>query len=298
MNMNPSKNIAIITGIIVIAAILVFVIKYANYSPEVVDTDPVACTMEAKMCPDGSYVGRQGPRCEFKACPTPTTTSVTVPVDENVTLAVGEKKKIDDLTITLNSFVQDSRCPIDVVCIQAGAVTVNVTLADSSHYITKNFPSDEIPYSFGKYRISIVDIAPPRQNQKEILPSQYRITFHVTSDTGNELDKTNLIRVDYPKPDQTITSPLIIKGTARGNWFFGASFPVVLTDWDGRIIADGIATAKSNWMTADFVPFEATLTFSVDKDVYSRRGSLILKKDNPSGLPEYDDALEIPVVFE
>lgn len=30
---------------------------------------PVACTMEAKQCPDGSYVGRSGPNCEFAACP-------------------------------------------------------------------------------------------------------------------------------------------------------------------------------------------------------------------------------------
>ncbi|MDQ5949393.1 MAG: hypothetical protein QG589_519 [Patescibacteria group bacterium] len=34
---------------------------------------PVACTMEAKLCPDGkTYVGRTGPRCEFSACPTTT----------------------------------------------------------------------------------------------------------------------------------------------------------------------------------------------------------------------------------
>ncbi len=29
----------------------------------------VACTMEAKICPDGSAVGRQGPNCEFSKCP-------------------------------------------------------------------------------------------------------------------------------------------------------------------------------------------------------------------------------------
>lgn len=30
----------------------------------------VACTMEAKMCPDGkTYVGRQGSNCEFAKCP-------------------------------------------------------------------------------------------------------------------------------------------------------------------------------------------------------------------------------------
>ena len=31
--------------------------------------DPVACTTEAKICPDGSAVGRSGPHCEFAACP-------------------------------------------------------------------------------------------------------------------------------------------------------------------------------------------------------------------------------------
>lgn len=31
----------------------------------------VACTMEAKLCPDGSSVGRTGPNCEFAACPQP-----------------------------------------------------------------------------------------------------------------------------------------------------------------------------------------------------------------------------------
>lgn len=28
-----------------------------------------ACTMEAKLCPDGSSVGRSGPNCEFAKCP-------------------------------------------------------------------------------------------------------------------------------------------------------------------------------------------------------------------------------------
>lgn len=140
----------------------------------------------------------------------------------------------------------------------------------------------------------------------ESYPRQCRaggLTF--TEPIGNELEKTVLIRVDTPRPNQAISSPLTITGEARGNWYFEASFPVVLTDWDGRIIAQGIAQAKDDpdatdgagWMTTDFVPFEATLTFAVDKNAYSNTGSLILKKDNPSGLPQNDDALEIPIVF-
>jgi len=31
--------------------------------------EPVACTMDAKQCPDGSYVGRVPPKCDFAPCP-------------------------------------------------------------------------------------------------------------------------------------------------------------------------------------------------------------------------------------
>lgn len=35
----------------------------------------VACTEEAKICPDGTSVGRSGPNCEFEKCPSTVTTS-------------------------------------------------------------------------------------------------------------------------------------------------------------------------------------------------------------------------------
>lgn len=31
--------------------------------------ETVACTMDARQCPDGSYVGRTGPQCSFAPCP-------------------------------------------------------------------------------------------------------------------------------------------------------------------------------------------------------------------------------------
>ncbi len=38
----------------------------------------IACTMEAKLCPDGlNYVGRTGPKCEFSKCPEQTTKWLT-----------------------------------------------------------------------------------------------------------------------------------------------------------------------------------------------------------------------------
>lgn len=43
----------------------------------VTDTGVVACTMDAKMCPDGTYVGRTGANCEF-VCPAKTDPSQPV----------------------------------------------------------------------------------------------------------------------------------------------------------------------------------------------------------------------------
>jgi len=115
-------------------------------------------------------------------------------------------------------------------------------------------------------------------------------------DIGNELEKMDLIRLHSPRPGEEIASPVLVSGEARGNWFFEGSFPVFLVDWDGLIIAEGLATAQSEWMTEEFVPFTVELKF--DKPSYKNNGALILKKDNPSGLPQYDDALEIPVYFK
>mgnify|MGYP001579147394 CR=1 FL=1 len=117
-------------------------------------------------------------------------------------------------------------------------------------------------------------------------------------------EKPGLIRVFTPRPNQAISSPLIIEGEARGYWFFEATFPVVLTNWDGLIIAQHYAQAQDEWMTEEYVPFKAVLEFEspafpgADENHFSRRGYLILQKSNPSGLPEYDDALEIPIWFK
>jgi len=121
-------------------------------------------------------------------------------------------------------------------------------------------------------------------------------------DIGNELEKIDLIRIDSPRPNQIVESPLAITGQARGNWFFEADFPVLLLNDKGVTIASGVATAKDDpaneggagWMTENFVPFEAKLEFLA---VAGSRGELVLKKDNPSGLLENDDALRVPVIF-
>lgn len=157
---------------------------------------PIACTMDAMMCADGSYVGRTGPNCEF-VCP-----------------ALPE------------------------------------------------VPAD--------------------------------IQAHID-------EKADLIVLNSPVPNGVVSTPLSVSGQARGYWYFEASFPITITNWDGLIIGEGFATAQGDWMTEEFVPFTATLEFEnpyvAGQPDFMKRGSLILQKDNPSDLPENDNALEIPIYF-
>lgn len=118
--------------------------------------------------------------------------------------------------------------------------------------------------------------------------------------SANEL--SNLIKVNEPVSDQTVKSPLLVTGEARGYWFFEASFPVRIYDDNGLELGVAVAQAQGdpatgevNWMTENFVPFRAVLEF---KKPATRKGTLVLQKDNPSGLPEHDAELKVPVIFD
>lgn len=108
-------------------------------------------------------------------------------------------------------------------------------------------------------------------------------------------EKGVVIRLYDWQDNKQLSSPVTIEGEVPGNWSFEASFPVVLTDWDGLIIAEQPAQLQGDWMTESYVPFKVTLTF--DKPSVRDNGALILRKDNPSGLPENDDAVHILIRF-
>jgi len=165
------KILIILIILVVLAGVWLGLRFFIGESP----AEPIVCTMDAKLCPDGSYVARIPPKCDFAACP-----------------------------------------------------------------------------------------------------------------------KEDLIQIETPKANETISSPLIVKGTARGFWFFEASFPIRLFDENGKLLTTAIAQAQSDWMTEDFVPFSAELKFESSK---TEKGTLVLEKDNPSGLPENADELRIPVMF-
>ena len=57
-----TKNILLIVLVLIVAEVLVW--KFF-----VLPEKKVACTQEAKVCPDGSYVSRILPKCDFAPCP-------------------------------------------------------------------------------------------------------------------------------------------------------------------------------------------------------------------------------------
>lgn len=103
-----------------------------------------------------------------------------------------------------------------------------------------------------------------------------------------------LISVSSLRSGDTVMSPLTITGLARGYWFFEASFPVELRDAKGNILSIGIAQAQGDWMTEALVPFSVTFAF---KNAQTQNGTIVFKKDNPSGLPENEDSFTLPVMI-
>lgn len=208
---------------IVVIVTLVSTYFWLTFTKAEPDPTSIACTMEARVCPDGTAVGRTGPNCAFAPCPR----SENEPRDtENI------------------------------------ACTMDVMLCPDGTAVGRVAPTCEFS---------------PCPNAPEI--------------------ENDLIKVDAPRPYALVGSPIEIHGEARGTWFFEGSFPVTVVNWDGLIIGEGIATAQGEWMTEAFVPFTAIVSYTLSPDTPYDRGAVILKKDNPSGLPEHDNALEIPVTF-
>jgi Immunoglobulin-like domain of bacterial spore germination len=105
----------------------------------------------------------------------------------------------------------------------------------------------------------------------------------------------DLIMVDLPFPGAVTGKTFSVSGKARGNWYFEASFPVEVRDSKGNVLVQKPAQAQSEWMTTDFVPFKVDLTVP---ESFIGPATLVLRKDNPSGLPEHDAFIMFPITIE
>ncbi len=100
--------------------------------------------------------------------------------------------------------------------------------------------------------------------------------------------------VSDPLPNSSVPRMFTVKGKAKGSWFFEASFPIQVRDAANNPVGMGIAQTADNWMTSEFVSFAPDVTFLG----YSGPARLVLMNDNPSGLPEFEDAVEFDIVIQ
>lgn len=113
--------------------------------------------------------------------------------------------------------------------------------------------------------------------------------------SSNKIRITELIKVEKPLPNMEVSSPLKVRGKAKGYWFFEANAPIEIVDMNNNKLGESYIEAKGDWMTEDFVDFTGTIHFENAPD--GERGYLVFKRANPSDLKENDREFRLPVLF-
>lgn len=106
-------------------------------------------------------------------------------------------------------------------------------------------------------------------------------------------DASVTLSVSAPSAGARVTSPLRVEGTAPGDWFFEAVFPVELRGADNALIAEAPARAQAQWMTERPVPFVGELQFQVSQET---QAVLVLQEDMP-GDEAHPREVRVPVVL-
>ena len=141
--MNRNLLIVILAAAVAVAALFIWHGRAEDRTP---------CTQEARICPDGSAVGRTGPDCEFAACPE--------------TGTIGENGSGIRGTVLLGPNCPVVRVPPDDKCADKPySVSLEVTEAASGRPV-KTFQSDEqgrfsVALPAGEYVIRGADSSKP-----------------------------------------------------------------------------------------------------------------------------------------
>jgi hypothetical protein len=119
---------------------------------------------------------------------------------------------------------------------------------------------------------------------------------NTNQNTGGDTTQplSSRVSITSPKANTAVGKTFDVTGQAPGGWFFEATFPVQVRDASGNVIGRINAEAQGEWQTTELVPYIAHMIISGN---YTGSATLILMRDNPSGLPENDDSVSIPIVI-
>lgn len=105
-----------------------------------------------------------------------TSTPVTTDTSGMFTLALNETGESHGWTVTPLELVADSRCAVDVECIQAGTVDVRVRVGSTTHTLTLAEPRE-----VDGGTITLVQVTPEMRSNVRIGLSGYRFSFLVVA---------------------------------------------------------------------------------------------------------------------
>jgi len=92
-----------------------------------------------------------------------------------------------------------------------------------------------------------------------------------------------------------VQGTLSYRGSIKGAWFFEANIMINILDINKNVLKASNAMAKTEWMTVEPVEFEGNIDFST---LPKGPAYFEIHNDNPSGLPENDKSILIPIVIE
>jgi hypothetical protein len=185
MSRQALTALIVIIAIIVLGGVVLAFVRSAPTAPGIPEPTPtndgngVVCTMDAMMCPDGSYVGRIPPNCQFAACPASTSTPTTSTATTTFDARINQPSSVRGIAILPQEIVEDSRCPQGVQCIQAGTVRVKTTVTTTAISSSSVIFVLNTPQRLGNNTIELVEVMPVARAGVTITPADYRLKFRL-----------------------------------------------------------------------------------------------------------------------
>ncbi len=110
--------------------------------------------------------------------------AVTAGLGQVFTIGVGQSARIagEDMTVTFNEVIGDSRCPQNVTCVWEGVASSDITITHqgAGYSIVLNQPGliDQAEDTFINYTLTYSLNPYPREGE-EISPNEYRLTLTI-----------------------------------------------------------------------------------------------------------------------
>ena len=111
--------------------------------------------------------------------------SKTVFFDKEFTLSIGESVQVEGGLgfIKIIKVLEDSRCPVDVTCVWAGNVKIELEIMDSDRKKISIFLNTGVKpnkLSLQGYALQLISILPPKVEGVSISPEQFQVKLRIT----------------------------------------------------------------------------------------------------------------------